>query len=100
MALFIPAGTNQKENDHAKKMMDSLFNQAGKQAGVSAEQVKQSVNSGDFSTLLRAMKPEDAKRFHQAINNPDLAKQILSSPQAQALLRRFSQGGDQNGGLG
>lgn len=83
-----------------KKMMDSLFNQAGKQAGVSAEQVKQSVNSGDFSTLLSAMKPEDAKRFHQAINNPDLAKQILSSPQAQALLRRFSQGGDQNGGLG
>lgn len=83
-----------------KKMMDSLFNQAGKQAGVSAEQVKQSVNSGDFSTLLRAMKPEDAKRFHQAINNPDLAKQILSSSQAQALLRRFSQGGDQNGGLG
>lgn len=83
-----------------KKMMDSLFNQAGKQAGVSAERVKQSVNSGDFSTLLRAMKPEDAKRFHQAINNPDLAKQILSSPQAQALLRRFSQGGDQNGGLG
>ena len=83
-----------------KKIMDSLFNQAGKQAGVSAEQVKQSVNSGDFSTLLRAMKPEDAKRFHQAINNPDLAKQILSSPQAQALLRRFSQGGDQNGGLG
>ena len=81
-------------------MMDALFKQAGKQAGVSADQVKQSVNSGDFSNLLRAMKPEEAKRFSQAVNNPELAKQILSSPQAQALLRRFSQGGGSNGGLG
>ncbi len=81
-------------------MMDALFKQAGKQAGVSADQVKKSVDSGDFSNLLRAMNPEDAKRFSQAMNNPELAKQILSSPQAQALLRRFSQGGGSNGGLG
>jgi len=47
------------------------------------------------------MKPQDAKRFQEILNNPALAKQLLNTPGAQKLIRRFAeQGGNTNGGLG
>ena len=77
--------------------LSALLNEAGKKAGVNPATLKQNV----LDALLANMKPQDAKRFQEILNNPALAKQLLNTPGAQKLIRRFAeQGGNTNGGLG
>ena len=84
-----------------KDTLSGLINEAGKKAGVNPATLQQNVQNGQLDALLANMKPQDAKRFQEILNNPALAKQILNTPQAQKLVRRFAQqGGNGNGGLG
>ena len=84
-----------------KDTLSELINEAGKKAGVNPATLQQNVQNGQLDALLANMKPQDAKRLQEILNNPALAKQILNTPQAQKLVRRFAQqGGNGNGGLG
>lgn len=81
--------------------LSALLNEAGKKTGVNPATLKQNVQNGKLDALLANMKPQDAKRFQEILNNPALAKQLLNTPGAQKLIRRFAeQGGNTDGGLG
>ncbi len=81
--------------------LSELLNEAGKKSGVNPATLRQNVQNGKLDALLANMKPQDAKRFQEILNNPALVKQLLNTPQAQKLVRRFAeQGGNTDGGLG
>ena len=54
--------------------LSALLNEAGKKAGVNPATLKQNVQNGKLDALLANMKPQDAKRFQEILNNPALAK--------------------------
>ena len=68
---------------------DELIRQAGQKAGVDPGSLKQSIDSGKLDALLAKMRPQDAARFQQIVNDPKLAEQILSTPQAKLLIKQF-----------
>ena len=41
---------------------------------------------------LKSLKPEDAEKVRNIMNNPEMTKKILNSPQAQALMKKLMGG--------
>lgn len=68
---------------------DNILNNIGKQLGESPDQLLKKAQNGQYDALLNKMKPQDAQKFKQVLNNPVLAEQMLKSPQAQMLLKQF-----------
>lgn len=69
--------------------LNDLINQAGRSAGVDPQSLKQTIDSGKLDDLLKKMRPQDAAKFQQIISNPQLAQQMLNTPQAKMLIRQF-----------
>lgn len=69
--------------------LDNLIKQAGQKTGINPDQLKQNIDSGKLDQLVSKMKPADAARFQQILSNPQMAQQMLNTPQAQMLIKRF-----------
>lgn len=74
-----------KNNDS----LNELINQAGQKIGENPQNIKNAIDSGKLDELVKKMRPEDQKRFTEVMSNPDLARQMLQTPQAQALIKKF-----------
>ena len=66
--------------------LDDLIRQAGQKAGVDPASLKNTIDSGK---LLQKMNPKDAQRLEQVLGNPQLAQQMLNTPQAKKLIQQF-----------
>lgn len=71
------------------KYMDDIIKQAGMKAGVNPETLKNNIDNGKLDNLVSKMRPQDAAKFKQAMSNPQMAQQLLNTPQAQMLIKRF-----------
>ena len=69
--------------------LNDLINQAGRSAGVDPSSLKQTIDSGKLDQLLGKMRPQDAAKFQQIVQNPQLAQQMLNTPQAKLLIKQF-----------
>lgn len=74
-----------KNNDN----INNLINEAGKKAGVDPASLKQTIDTGKLDNLLAKMNPRDAEKFRQIVNNPQMAQQLLNTPQAKMLIKQF-----------
>jgi hypothetical protein len=64
---------------------------AAKQLGKSPQQLEQELQSGNLNGLLGGLQPEARQKAQQLIQNPELAKQLLSSKEASELLKKLDQ---------
>ncbi len=69
--------------------LDDLIRQAGQKAGVDPASLKNTIDSGKLDQLLQKMNPKDAQRLEQVLGNPQLAQQMLNTPQAKKLIQQF-----------
>lgn len=69
--------------------INDLIRQASSKVGADPSQLKKTIDSGKLDDLVKKMNPNDAKRFQEILNNPQLAQQMLNTPQAQALIKSF-----------
>jgi len=53
-----------------------------------------------IGSLLSKLSPEDMAQLMQVLGNPEQARSILATPQAQALLNAMTQKGGQSGAGG
>ena len=74
-----------KNNDN----INDFLKQAGAKIGADPAQLKQAVDNGKLDDLVKKMNPRDAQKLQQVLANPQLARQMLNSPQAQMLIRQF-----------
>lgn len=74
-----------KNNDN----INNLINEAGKKAGVDPGSLKQVIDTGKLDNLLAKMNPRDAEKFRQIVGNPQMAQQMLNTPQAKMLIKQF-----------
>ena len=69
--------------DNANELFESL----SRQLKLSPEQIKSSCETGSADDLLKNVDSDKAKQVESILSDPDKAREILSSPQAQALIK-------------
>lgn len=73
--------------DNKNKNINKLLEELSRKMGVSQNDIKSAAQSGDIQNLLGKSNTENADKINEILNNPQKTKQVLSSPQAQALLK-------------
>ena len=69
-----------------------LLNTASQRLGQSPDRLKQALQNGEVKSMLKNMSPQQAQKVECILNDPAAAQKLLSTPQAQMLLKRFMGG--------
>lgn len=73
----------------SEQQINQLLQMASKKMGTTPEDLKRKLESNNVNEALKNMNQNDATKVQQVLNNPALAKQLLNSPQAQAILKKL-----------
>lgn len=72
--------------------LKALLNVVSKKLNMSPEALQQQLEQGKFDAAINNMKPNEAATFQQALNNPKILEQMMSSPQMKALYDKLTGG--------
>ena len=75
-----------------EKNINKLISSLSKQLGVSENQIKDAAQNGNVNDILKNADSNQTDKIKSVLNDPEKTKQILSSPQVQALIKLL--GGD------
>ena len=70
-------------------MAPAAIKKLAEHLGCSEEEVKAAVQSGEINRLLSRMDQNQAGQINRILADPESAKKIIESPQAQALIKKF-----------
>ena len=73
--------------------LEALLKLTAQRMGTTPEALKQAAENGDLSKMMGNMDQTQSAAMQKVLTDPDAAKKLLSSPQAQKLLQMF-QGGN------
>ncbi|MDF2567382.1 MAG: hypothetical protein K0R90_838 [Oscillospiraceae bacterium] len=73
------------------KQLDELLKMASKKMGTSPEQLKSQLESGNLKDVLKNSNSKGSNKLNQVLSNPDIAEQLLKSPQARQLLKKLTE---------
>lgn len=74
-----------------QKGLNALLNMASKKMGTSPENLRNDLQQGNLDSLTKGMSKEDNEKLRQALSNKELTQKILSSPEAQSLMKKLSE---------
>lgn len=69
------------------KKVNKLLGEVSKKYGISKEQLESAAQSGNIENLLKNTNPNKSKQIESVLSDPEKAKKLLQSPQAQALMK-------------
>ena len=69
------------------KKVNKLLGEVSKKYGISKEQLESAAQSGNIENLLKNTTPNQSKQIESVLSDPEKAKKLLQSPQAQALMK-------------
>ena len=69
------------------KKVNKLLGEVSKKYGISKEQLESAAQSGNIENLLKNTNPKQSKQIESVLSDPEKAKKLLQSPQAQALMK-------------
>ena len=69
------------------KKVNKLLGEVSKKYGISKEQLESAAQSGNIENLLKNTNPNLSKQIESVLSDPEKAKKLLQSPQAQALMK-------------
>ena len=75
-------------------MPEQKFNEndllkAAQKFGIDNETAKKAVDPNKRDEILKRLSDKDREQVSEVLNNPELTKKLLSSPQAQSLLQNL-----------
>jgi hypothetical protein len=73
-----------------EKEMNKMINNLSQKLGVSEDELKNATKSGKIDKLLKNNNNINSEKLQSILNDPEKTKQILNSPQAQALIKLLS----------
>ncbi len=76
--------------DINNKGVDALLNMASKKFGTTPDKLRNNLQSGDLSQVMKGMDSSDSEKLQQALSSPDMMKKVMNSPEAQALIKKLS----------
>ena len=68
---------------------EALLRAVAARLGMDPASVAQAVTDGRSDALLRSLPPQDAAKLRALLADPDAAAQVIASPPAQALLKKW-----------
>lgn len=74
---------NQFDGKDVGKIMDEAA-----KAGIGKSDID-AVKNGNLDSVMKKLKPDDAKKLQEVLGNKELQEKLLNSPQAQALIKNF-----------
>ena len=69
------------------KKVNKLLGEVSKKYGISKEQLESAAQSGNIENLLKNTNTNQSKQIEIVLSDPEKAKKLLQSPQAQALMK-------------
>ncbi len=71
---------------------DKMLEMLSKRMGTDPSNLKAAAQNGSVDSLMRSMKPEDAQKIQNILQNKSELERIMKSEQAQAILKKLSEG--------
>lgn len=72
--------------------LESLLNVTAQRLGSTPEALKAAAQNGDLSQLVGGLGQAEGEAMQRVLTDPEAAKKLLSTPQAQALLKMLGGG--------
>lgn len=72
--------------------LNGLLQVVSSKLGVPPEQLRKELEQGKFDHAISGMTPNDAAKFRQAVQNPQMVEKLMSTPQAKALYEKLTGG--------
>lgn len=72
-----------------KEQIDKLISMVSSRLGANEDEVRGAVEGGKYEKILTKMSPEQVKGFQNVLSDEESAKKFLSTPQAQAIIRKL-----------
>lgn len=69
--------------------VDNLLKSVSDKLGKSPKELKEASKSGNIQNLLSNLAPGDAQKIQKILSDKNAANKILSTPQAQSLLKQL-----------
>lgn len=83
-------GSNLSGMDSQK--LNSLLQVVSGKLGVPPEQLRRDLEQGKFDSAIAGMNANEAAKFQQAVQNPQMVEKLMSTPQAKALYEKLTGG--------
>ncbi len=71
------------------QQLQELLRQAAQQLGTDPSVIQSSAQSGNVNGLLKNLRPQDAQNLQKVLADKEATAKMLSSPQAQALMKKL-----------
>lgn len=80
-----------KEVNHMadREQIDQLIRRLSERMGTPESEIRSAVSGSDYGRLLSRLDPAQAKQVQAILADEQKAKELLSSPQAKAILKRL-----------
>ena len=72
------------------KQSDRLFGYAAKKQGSDPATLKREFQNGKYDRAVSSLSKSDAEKLRRALADPAMTAKVLSSPQAQAIMKKLS----------
>ncbi len=72
---------------------DDLLKRAGKSMGTSPDELQNAAKNGNLGDIFKKMDKKTLSQVEKILKNKDETEKILSSPQAQELLKKLKKNG-------
>lgn len=74
-----------------EKNMNKMIGELSKRLGVSSDKIRNAAEKGNVDDILKSSDSSDADKISEILKDPQKTKEILSSPQAQALMKMLGE---------
>lgn len=71
------------------EQINSLINQLSQRLNADSTQVKEALQKGKLDKVLMNMDQKQAQKISDILSDPEQSKKVLSTPQAQALIKKL-----------
>ncbi len=71
------------------EQINSLINMLSERLNADSSQVKDALQKGNLDKVLQNMNPAQAQKIGAILSDPEESKKVLSTPQAQALIKKL-----------
>lgn len=71
------------------EQINSLIEQLSQRLNADSSDVKAALQKGNLDKVLMNMDQKQAQKIGEILNDPEQSKKILSTPQAQALIKKL-----------
>lgn len=80
-----------QQPDMDNSRLEALLKLTAQRLGTTPQALKEAAQNGDLSGMVGNLEPSQNQAMQRALTDPDAAKKLLSTPQAQKLLELFGQ---------